>query len=155
MSVLFIDFEAYQDDDANYLIKELCIMDVDNILKPFYYMFTFSESMESFSKSAQKTNNYLLHRRHHLLWPDGDCKFDPALILQDLPSNALYYVKDQINGKKINTLKHFFPNLRIVNYNSKNLLHIPNNIKCPYYNHGDFCAYKKCLRLCVHYLSCK
>lgn len=156
MSVFFIDFEAYQDDDANYLIKELCIMNVNNILKPFYYMFPMCESMGSFSKKTRGTNDYLRKWRHHLLWIDGDSKFDANEILKDLQSfdNALFYVNDQINGEKIDTLKKNFPNLRLVNYiYSDKGLEIPENITCPRYNHGEFCAYKKCLKLCVHYLS--
>ena len=161
MSVFFIDIEAFQDDNADYLIKELCIMNVDNILQPFHYMFDMTESMGSLSKRAQTTNEYLRLWRHHLRWIDGDSNFDPSRILNDLksiPNDALFYVNDHVNGKKINTLNKYLPNFRIVNYNlnEPSQLNIPDNIFCPYYNHGDYCAYKKCLKLCVQYLSsCK
>lgn len=156
MSVFFIDFEAFQDNDANYLIKEMCIMNVNNILEPFYYMFVMSEEIGSFSKSTQRTNDYLRRWRHHLLWNEGDCIFDANKVLKELQAidNSLFYVNDELGGKKIYTVKKIFPNLRILNYNCSNINgKIPENISCPRYNHGECCAYKKCLKLCVHYLS--
>ena len=34
----FIDFEAFVDNDDEYVLKELCIMDVDNIFSPLHYV---------------------------------------------------------------------------------------------------------------------
>jgi len=104
MTVFFIDFEAFHDNNANYLIKELCIMNVNNILQPYYYMFAMTESMGILSRRSQNINEYLWLWRHHLRWIDGDCKFDPTQIVNDLqavPNDALFYVNDQINEKKL------------------------------------------------------
>ena len=38
-SVCFIDFEAFYDNDGQYIVKEMCIMNVDNMFYPLHYVF--------------------------------------------------------------------------------------------------------------------
>ena len=39
MKTYFIDFEAFIANDSEYVLKELCIMDVDNMFSPLHYVF--------------------------------------------------------------------------------------------------------------------
>jgi hypothetical protein len=35
----FIDYEGFVDNNDEYMIKELCIMNVDNMFNPLHYVF--------------------------------------------------------------------------------------------------------------------
>ena len=159
MSVYFIDLEAYVDGCNNYIIKELCIMDTCDILQPLHYVYKPNLLWNALSPKSRITNIFLIRHRHGLSWNEGCGIFDVDNIMDKLPSfsTSLYYVKDRIDGQKIKTLKYYFPGLRIVNYSvsSNDLTTVSNNITCPWRDHGQYCAYIKCLQLCVHYLSCK
>ena len=153
-SVFFIDLEAFQHNCGCYIIKELCIMDVDDIFSPVYFMFQPTFPFDKLMAKARRTNNFLTCYRHGLTWKEGNAVFEPMKI--NLDKRALYYVKDQLDGVKLKTVKHCFPELRITNYNASSLRPVPDNIHCPWRDHhGVNCAYKKCLQLCTHYLSCK
>jgi len=39
MGPFFIDFEAFQHGSGKFLIKELCILDIDRPLFPLYFLF--------------------------------------------------------------------------------------------------------------------
>ena len=69
-------------------------------------------------------------------------------------ANAIFYVMDQVDGAKINYLKEEFPELNLINYNVvfNSLPLIPHNIKCFHREHGDHCAYLKCMRLYHNYI---
>ena len=70
-------------------------------------------------------------------------------------NESMFYVKDALNGRKIEYLHRMFPYLRITSYHCEKLAKIPKNISCPYKDHGDHCAYKKCLALCQDYVANK
>ena len=71
-------------------------------------------------------------------------------------NESMFYVKDALNGNKAEYLQRMFPDLRITSYHcEKKLAKIPENISCPYKDHGDHCAYKKCLALCQNYVAMK
>lgn len=64
-----------------------------------------------------------------------------------LPENAIFYVLES----KLKTLRHHFPQLRLQAYNITELPQVPANISCPWSYHGNQCAYKQCLSMCVDY----
>ena len=70
-------------------------------------------------------------------------------------NESMFYVKDALNGRKIEYLHRMFPYLRITSYHCEKLAKIPKNISCPYKDHGDHCAYKTCLTLCQNYVATK
>ena len=136
----FIDLEALYDNNGNYIIKELCIMNVYDILNPLHFVFKlpwFIQTVKTYG-----TNLYLMRYRHGLSWFEGRTTFQKANIERMLSKNSIYYVKDAVDGQKIRTLKECFPSLRIVNYSPTKLQSIPTNTTCPWRNHGSNCAYK-------------
>ena len=97
---------------------------------------------------------------HKLLWNDGNNICCKECIMNDIHricenNNAIFYVKDALDGRKKEYLRGMFPDLKITSYNCVKLMNIPTNISCPYKDHGDRCAYKKCLALCQDYVANK
>lgn len=148
MATYFIDFQGFRTDE-NIIIKELCIMDANNILYPLFGMFKFSTPSSIFSDHTQAINNYLSLHHHTLRWEEGDQSFCGGCINAD--ESGLYYVYDVEDGFKMNTLRRIFPRLRLVVYAKESILDVPSNISCMWREHGTHCAYKTCLSMAIDY----
>ena len=163
MATGFIDIEAFRDDNAHYVIKELCIMDVCSMFKPLLYVFKPDILWKNLTDKSKTTNGFLIRHRHGLHWHEGDSTFCAPCIMKDIRDrfdiqNTMFYVKDQVNGQKFTQLHLHFPELRMTTYSTSSLINpldVPDNIHCPYRDHGPYCAYRKCLQLCVYYVSYK
>ena len=160
MAPSFIDFEAFQEHDGKYIIKELCIVDCSQPLRPLYYMFHAPFAWDRLTEATKKTNEYITRNLHGIAWEDGNCRFCPNCIYYDIcvtfPSdyeNGIFYMIG--DEQKVNHLKSLFPKLKLVAYNITftELPHIPHNIHCLYKSHGEHCSVLKCYKLLQHYTS--
>ena len=156
MSVFFIDFEAFWTNENEFIIKELCIMNVNNMFYPLHYVFKPTLHWSELTKKAATTNKYLSKYFHKLNWYEGTSIFCSTCIKNNIYQNftienAVFYVRDQ----KVKLMKELFREFRIIGYSAEKLNTIPRNITCPFRCHGKHCAFKKCLLLCQHYLSCQ
>ena len=133
MTIWFIDLKVLSIDNDK-CIKELCVMNVNDVLNPTHYVF-----YEPFSDNV---TNYGLRS-------NAICQ---TCLYDNLYKNDLFYVVDSYNGDNIKNIKSIFPCLRITNYNMS-FTSVPANINCPWRAHGDICAYKQCLVGALDYLK--
>ena len=161
MAPFFIDFEAFQHGpNGKFKLKELCILDVERPLLPLYYTFASRKSWDRLTNGQRRTYEYQTRELHHLEWSEGHARYCSGCIMHHIKktfsnsANSIFYVMDQVDGAKINYLKEEFPELNLINYTMvfNNLPIIPHNIKCFHREHGDHCAYLKCMRLYHHYI---
>ena len=156
----FIEFEAFQHGEEEFKIKELCIMEFAHHLRPLHYVFRSEGVLDSLPLEKQTTYRYLSNNVHLLSWHEGVVRFCSKCVMHhiemafpDYQSGIFYTMESQVNGPKLRYLKKMFPKLNIVNYNVtlNNLPFISPNISCIVRDHGNHCAYLKCLRLLEHY----
>lgn len=159
MSTYFIDFQGFVVDDE-LVIKELCIMDANDVFWPIHLVFRDLLTWESISEKSQEVNLYLMKNHHCLRWYEGGSYFCPTCILKasDWSRGTCYVLNtsdspNSIEGAKIKTLQQHFPGVRFIEYSKSadELPKVPDNISCPYRNHGKHCAYKHCLCMFVDY----
>jgi hypothetical protein len=159
MPTYFIDFQGCYDEDG-LIIKELCIMDANELFKPLHEVYKPTIKWNLLPEVTKTTNKYLTQFHHKLTWGEGTMYFCPHCILQKLNLNNLpnttFYVLDTINGSKIKVLQRHFPSFRFVNYGKTigQLIQTPPNICCSWKEHGEHCAYKQCLAMAIDYLKC-
>ena len=163
--VFIMDFERFQQGkDGEMYIKELCIIDMYQPWDPLYYIFRFGEdAWQALPADAQKTFNYASRRLHRLHWTDGLSRYCKQCVLYHLHNKfprwneGIFYVLDKPNGAKIQVLTKEFPELRIVNYNGLTLKTLPEprfpSLTCPFREHGQHCAFRKCQQLFTHFTS--
>ena len=160
MPPYFIDFEAFQ-YQSHYTMKELCIIDVDKPFSPLYFLFGPSTKWQDLEHERQRQHEYQTREIHHIEWNEGVTRNCPKCVMYHIKqwfplwSSGIFYVMDRHNGQKMKFLKEKLPQLNIVNYNMtfNNLPMISGNIACIYREHGEHCAYLKCVRLCSHYMN--
>lgn len=158
MAPFFIDFEAFQHGEGSFKIKELCVLDADRPFSPLYFLFKADKKWDALDDDIQTTFSYQMRHIHKLGWQEGTsrycrhCVWD--LIKDTFPGcrNGIFYV---LGSQKLNYLKHAFPKLNVVEYNTSfnSLPLLPPNISCIYREHGDHCACLKCYRLLKHYIE--
>lgn len=155
MSCYFIDLEGYYDDAGMIIPKEMCIMNVNDILNPKHMVFNDLPSFKLLSWSTQSRNQSLMCKNIYLTWLEGDEYFCPTCINEDMKINvnSTFYVFDKVNGDKISFLKRCFPNWKFKLYSLPVIHYFPNYIICPWRNHGPTCAYKHCLIGSLEYLK--
>lgn len=155
MSTWFIDAKLFSDNGDEKLIKELCIMNVDDPLNAFYFIYYEQKPWLSLSSKARYDNNFLTSHYHLLGWREGQDVFCPSCAIESTQADvntSLFYVIDSPTGSKINTIKKYFPMIRVTNYTMP-YTPLPENISCPWRPHGIHCAYKQCFMGCMHYIK--
>lgn len=153
MSAYFIDFQTCVDNYEEPIIKELCIMKSDNVLNPWYFVFKAEQPWCTLTREAQYHNEYLRHNQHDIEWEEGNVDFCSNCILHSLgkiESNSIFYVLDE---DKLKITNKYFPTLRVTTYSKSDFQVLPNNIKCIWRDHGDYCAYKQCLLATLDYIN--
>jgi len=158
MAPFFMDYEAFQHGSGKTIIKELCIVDVDQPMIPLYFLFHNDKKWSELDSAQQKTYKYQTQYIHHLNWNVGTSRYCRECVY--------YYIKksfpDYLNGifyvmgeQKLTYLKSQFPSLNFCTYNVtfNDLPKLAVNIGCMDHEHGEHCACKKCYRLLHHYLS--
>ena len=158
MAIYFIDFEAFQYKDEAFVIKELCVLNVDRPLLPLYFMFGPVEPWHMLSTSARKQYRYQSKHIHGLEWSEGVSRYCRSCVLHHIKlafplcMAGIFYV---MGKEKTEFLTGEFPDLNFVEYNItfNNLPLLPSNLVCYHREHGEHCAYRKCLRLCHHYVT--
>ena len=156
MSTWFIDVKLFSDNNDEKIIKELCFINVDDPLKAFYFIYYEQKPWSSLCSKAQYDNNFLTNYYHLLGWREGQDVFCPTCAIEQTQADvniSLFYVIDSPTGSKINTIKKYFPMIRVTNYSLPATSLLPENISCPWRQHGIHCAYKQCLLGCLHYIS--
>ena len=160
MAPIFIDFEAFQDRNGDFMIKELCLLDADRPLTPLYFLFTPTEPWHELSEDRKTSAHFLTQHFHHLQWEEGNTRFCANCLMHHIRSvfpqcdNSIFYIMEsKASGPKYHFIKSVFPELNLVNYNVKldGLPTPPDNIVCPYRQHGRHCAYLKCLGMYQDY----
>ena len=143
MSTYFIDYEGFHLNGET-IIKELCIMDANNMLNPRHYIFKPIIPWSLLNDNARIMYLY----QNDIDWDEGSELFCPKCIVTN--NNAIFYTLDD----KFDVLQKNFPTLRLIRYNIKDLPEIPYNISCPYKDHGKHCAFKNCIAMCTNYCQC-
>ena len=150
MGTYFIDFEGFLNNDGDIIIKELCIMDANNILNPFHNVYRMEFPPNPINSIIQSKNLFLITHHHHLRWFEGNSLQN---IYDQYSPNSIYYTLDTEDGNKIKTLQIYFPKMRIANY-AKTIFNLPiisPNISCIWHDHGPNCEYKSCLAMAIDY----
>ena len=127
-------------------------MDTHNMLNPLHYVYLPTIKWKEFSSKTKSTNIYLIKNHHKLSWEEGKSFFCQSCIYSKLNLNDIYYVVG--DDKKLATMQNLFPQLKLILYKPQKRLEVPANITCPYKDHGEKCAYLKCLKYVVDYVSC-
>ena len=158
MTAYFVDIQSFYGNE-NMQIKELCIMNANDILNPYHKVFVMDIPWNLLPPNTAKSNTYLASGYHQLSWDEGSSKFCQRCILNDCDydiKKSIIYVLDQEDGTKMKTLKKYFPELRFTSYNKNksDLSSVPPNITCIWREHGPHCAYKQCLLMCTDYCKC-
>lgn len=159
----FIEFEAFQHKE-DFIIKELCIMEFHRPLTPLCYLFTPPFNYKNVDDAMRKSFKWQTKNHHHLTWDEGNRIFCNSCVMRHIEEvfpawdlGIFYVMENIVNGQKLKILKKLFPALNIVNYsiNFNDLPIVTENITCFYRNHGDHCAYLKCMRMLQHYADSK
>ena len=156
-----IDFEAFQHGAEDYIIKELCILNIENPLQVVHAVFRPPMSWRHLSPEQRRTYGYQKGQLHQLSWDEGQRAFCVDCILRNLcykfpllnASTAKFYV---VGEQKCAHLKQLFPKLNIMNYYNLSYKHLPpqacTHLQCPYRNHDrEHCALLKCYRVYMHH----
>lgn len=173
---IFIDFEAfpgttvaaYEGDidermkNAAFNIKELCVMSASDIFHPIYYIFRPTQPYAEIHSSDKKTVKWLSTHYHQLEWEEGVSKFCRICVMRTIMrrfpnyEQVVFYVTGD-SAQKLAFLQQTFPkfNFTLSNMALSTLPLVPwkFNLSCPYRAHGQHCAYLKCVRMAMQYLT--
>jgi len=150
MSTYFIDFQGFIIKEEM-IIKELCIMDANDMLNPYHSVFNIDLPWKSLSMSTKFSTKINGEKFHNLSWAEGNEHFCPSCIMKNYNTNDTFYVLENEDYIKTNVLEKYFPGLRFIQYSKTVLKDIPSNISCIWRDHGEICAYKHCLAMCTDY----
>jgi hypothetical protein len=163
-TVYIVDFEAFKHGAEDYRLKELCIMDASRPMKQRHYTFMPTCRWEELSPEQKRTYSYLTRDLHRLSWNEGTERFCEECLKIDLRrfvssnniARSVFYVLGQA---KVDYLKQLFPDFTFVNYQAaygvtlRELPDAPSHVACTYRNHGKHCAFLKCVRVYLHFVS--
>lgn len=135
-------------------MKELCIM--NDIFNPVMFLYKPECKWDNLSKQQRKTNNYLTACYHHLNYYEGTDSLCSTCIRKHL-TDDIYYIIDCDKQRKSKLLKQIVPEIRLIRFkvSRKSLPLISPNITCPIRDHGQHCAYFKCLSMLQMYINTK
>lgn len=160
-TTVFIDFEAFQHGSEDFMIKELCILDVNTPLKPLTFLYKPSKPWDLLKSAHKRTYAYQEHHLHRLSWNEGSKSYCTNCLMRHIKKaiplyeDANFYV---LGKQKADFLRKELPNLNIIEYSFvdsyKDLPHVPTHLTCTYrYHSKEHCAVLKCYRLMLHYQS--
>lgn len=144
----FIDIQVFSGING-IIIKELCILSAKEIFTPIHEIFLPTEKWHHLSLRSKQINMYFTLYGHTLHWDEGNRIFCDKCIRNAISSHEVYYTQNEAKKK---TLQSLFPTLKVTEFNG-NLPEMPNNIHCPWRDHGPDCAYENCIRMCSSYLN--
>jgi hypothetical protein len=158
---MFIDFEAFQHGNEDFMIKELCILDESAPLKPLTFVFKPTKPWDKLNGSQKRTYAYQEHKLHQLAWNEGSKSYCNSCVERNIKramplyENANCYV---VGKQKADFLRRELPMLNIIEFSFvdsyKDLPRAPAHLSCTYRYHGkEHCAVLKCYRLMLHYQS--
>ena len=147
----FIEFEGFQlEYGKRWIIKELCVLDQEQPLKPLYYLFTSDLPFESLSQDEKFQVGFVTTNIHGISWFEGTSRFCASCvenrIIEDFGNTCEFYTMGET---KVKVLSELFPRLRIHNVDRsfKTLPNLMPHITCLHRVHGEHCAVRKCYRL--------
>ena len=160
-SVIFIDFEAFQQGDETFQIKELCILAADDPLKPLTFLFKPSRQWEKLKSTQKQTYSYQEHHLHHLSWGEGNKTYCVNCLERKIKKAMPMYLEARfyvLGRQKAAFLRRELPMLDIHDYafadSYKDISRAPSHLTCTYrYHSKEHCAVLKCYRLLLHYHS--
>lgn len=93
---------------------------------------------------------------HTVLWGCLRRDMEHWLFTTNSRETSIFYVMGQ---QKVEFLKHLLSDCNIINYQEaynvssiKDLPLVPSHLLCVHRNHGERCAYFKCVRMYLHYI---
>lgn len=161
MSIYFMDFEGFQSGQTTPVLKELVIISVENPLNPLYFNFMPPMTWDVLDAEQRRNYHYQTSRLHHIQWFEGYARYCKTCLWYHLTlafpdwQQGIFFVMDRAHGTKIAHLRQEFPQLNIQPYTCvtfRSLPELTEHHKCPYRDHGEHCAYLKCLKLYQHYI---
>lgn len=166
MATFFLDFEAFQVEPISYILKELCILDLDNPLRPLYLLFNAPYDIGILNETQQRTVRYCETHLHRIAWKQKGNTQSTASDLLELMMQHFGKLKLNINStiyivggiQKTNYIKSLLPTFRIITYKCRvrDLPTVPSHIRCmsAVVSHSKVhCACLKCYGLYLHYID--
>ena len=160
-TAIFIDFEAFQHGNEDFMIKELCILDENAPLKPLTFVFKPTKPWDILKSSQKRTYAYQEHQLHHLAWSEGSKSYCTSCLERNI-KRAIPLYRDAncyvLGKQKADFLRRELPMLNIIEYSFvdsyKDLPHAPAHLSSTYRHYGkEHCAVLKCYSLMLHYQS--
>lgn len=143
MRIYVSDFEAFKTSDNIFLVKEICFI---NLLNP---VFDTKHSLLTVPmKNLNKQTARYLTKYHHRL-PIATIYDEDQLPF--IPNGSILLIKGY---EKTEHLRKLYPHCIVLDPFSNNVTSLSNFTiysNCEYFNHGQHCAYKKCLILLKHF----
>lgn len=143
MQIYIADFEAFKTTDNIFSVKEICFI---NLLNP---MFDVKHSLLTVTKKNlnMRTARYLTKYYHRL--PIRTI-YDEAR-LPFIPCGSIILIKGE---EKSRHLQELYPNCTVFDpfsYHIESLSKYTIYSKCAFFEHGQCCAYKKCIQLLKYF----
>jgi len=159
-NLYFIEYEGFQYGDGATIMKEFCVLNFDTPQHPLYFNFIAPTPWENLSEEEQRGFKYQTSRLHHLQWYEGATRYCNNCTWYHLThafpnwAEGTFFVMDKTKGSKIKFLQDEFPQLNLIAYDAvafRNLPLLAEYERCPYRDHGNHCAFRKCIQLHHHY----
>ena len=152
-----MDFEAFKSGNEDYILKELCLLNVDKPLMPLYFVFSSPQPWDKLDATSRKHYRYQSKHIHGLEWSEGvsrycrNCVMHHIKMAYPLCTAGIIYV---MGLDKMTFLTSEFPELNFAEYHVtfNQLPPLTKNIMCYHRDHGEHCAFRKCMRLYQHYI---
>lgn len=162
-AVYLIDFQGFQHGTEEFIIKEMCILDVSKPTRPLHTVYLPPCCWYELSREQKRTYHYQSKALHKLSWDEGTIKFCRECLMRAMDrwlftTNSRYLSVFYVMGaQKTEILKRLLPQCNIVNYQDAfKVISLPEatqTARCVHREHGDYCSVKKCYALYWHFIS--
>ena len=162
-TVYLIDFQGFQHGSEEFVIKEMCILDVSKPTRPLHTVYLPPCCWFELSREQKRTYHYQSRALHKLGWDEGNMRFCKECLLRAMDrwlfntnsrNLSVFYV---MGHQKAEILQRLRPECNIVNYQEAyNLRALPeatSTARCVHREHGDYCAVKKCYAMYWHFIT--
>ena len=165
-TVYLVDFQGFQHGFEDFIIKELCIIDVSKPARPLHTLYLPPRCWNQLSRQQKRTYYYQTRRLHQIGWDEGYVRFCKECLQRDMErwlftknnsSMSVFYVMGQ---QKAAILQRLLPDYKIVNYQEafnvkscNDMPKAPSYARCAHREHGDYCAVKRCFSMYIHFTS--
>lgn len=149
---LVVDFQAFFDNDKNFIVKEFAIVDITNrayVVLHFLPPYAF----ERLNHARRKSNDWLMENFHRLSWSDGEIEYDTRKIVDVILSfnPQMVFVKSLQKHKFLTDLLSRvsnFKHITVLDIEREGCCEKPkkitNFLKCPIKTHANGDSFVKC-----------